>query len=439
VLKPASCGTLNCVPQYVHLAVTGNSNEIVVSWRTLGHPNTSTVYYGLQGQSSAFGKAIGTSISYTHADYDGDVVLWNHHTVVRGLKPNIFYWYQCGDQIGGFSPKYEFKTAPPAPQQWKYPYQVKVLVYGDMGIVASEKVIPKVNELATTRQIDFVWHVGDISYADDYPSGMYEQVWDLFFAMIEPATSHVPYMVLPGNHEENCQHVGCDYANNFTAYNYRFRMPGPESGGFMNMWYSFDYGNVHFISVSTETDFPNAPEPEKFGDQLTWLERDLKTANLRRKTHPWIIVGGHRPMYSTCLGFSQNGRPISDPANLQKAMEELFHTYHVDMFIVGHIHAYERTYPIYQNRSTSRHYDNPKSTVYMTVGTGGNVERRTTQWVPAEWSAFTYDKEWGYSIMSFSQSETQDILEWKFYGINKNQLVDSFALRKDRPDNNINS
>jgi hypothetical protein len=31
-----------------------------------------------------------------------------------------------------------------------------------MGIVASEKVIPKVNQLASTRQIDFVWHVGDI-------------------------------------------------------------------------------------------------------------------------------------------------------------------------------------------------------------------------------------------------------------------------------------
>jgi hypothetical protein len=90
--------------------VTGNPNEMVVSWRTLGHPNTSTVYYGLQGTSLPFAKAVGTSISYTHADYDGDVVLWNHHTIVRGLKPNTFYWYQCGDQVGGFSSKYTFKV-----------------------------------------------------------------------------------------------------------------------------------------------------------------------------------------------------------------------------------------------------------------------------------------------------------------------------------------
>jgi hypothetical protein len=48
-------------------------------------------------------------------------------------------------------------------------------------------------------------------------------------------------------------------------------------------------------------DFPNAPEPERFGDQLAWLEQDLKKANSQREKYPWIIVGGHRPMYSTSI------------------------------------------------------------------------------------------------------------------------------------------
>lgn len=30
-----------------------------------------------------------------------------------------------------------------------------------------------------------------------------------------------------------------------------------ESGGTENMWYSFDVGLVHFIQISTETDFPD--------------------------------------------------------------------------------------------------------------------------------------------------------------------------------------
>jgi hypothetical protein len=91
-------------------SVTGNEREMVVSWRTLGHPNTTTVYYGLENHSNPLGKALGYSISYTHADYDGDIVLWNHHTIVRDLKPNTSYWYRCGDPSAGFSPKYTFKV-----------------------------------------------------------------------------------------------------------------------------------------------------------------------------------------------------------------------------------------------------------------------------------------------------------------------------------------
>ena len=47
---------------------------------------------------------------------------------------------------------------------------------------------------------------------------------------------------------------------NFTAYQHRFRMPGTETGGVGNMWYSFDYGLAHFIALDGETDYANSPE-----------------------------------------------------------------------------------------------------------------------------------------------------------------------------------
>lgn len=79
-----------------------------------------------------------------------------------------------------------------------------------------------------------------------------------------------PYMVLPGtmlkdtkachtdfallgNHEEDCKHEGCKFSRNFTAYNTRFKMPGDESGSNTNMFYSYNYANIHFVSISTET------------------------------------------------------------------------------------------------------------------------------------------------------------------------------------------
>ena len=54
--------------------------------------------------------------------------------------------------------------------------------------------------------------------------------------------------------------------------------------------YSFDYGLVHFIMMSTESNFTRG------SPQYEWLERDLK--GLDRRVTPWIIFAGHRPMYS---------------------------------------------------------------------------------------------------------------------------------------------
>lgn len=64
---------------------------------------------------------------------------------------------------------------------------------------------------------------------------------------------------------------------NFTAYTNRFRMPGKETGGVGNMWYSFDYGLAHFVSFDGETDFAYSPE---------WpFARDLATY-APNATHP---------------------------------------------------------------------------------------------------------------------------------------------------------
>jgi hypothetical protein len=47
---------------------------------------------------------------------------------------------------------------------------------------------------------------------------------------------------------------------NFTAYRSRFRMPYNIASKGENMWYSWNYRNIHFVSISTETDFGGSPE-----------------------------------------------------------------------------------------------------------------------------------------------------------------------------------
>jgi len=240
---------------------------------------------------------------------------YNHHVVLQNLTLNTRYYYICGDVQGGFSDEFSFVTAIAQPR----PFIVNI--YGDMGLTDGENTRTQViNQLS---DVDFVWHVGDMSYVDDDILGwQYEEVWDEFMNQIQPITSVRPYMVLPGNHEAECHFLGClpfsktfYTLRNFTAYRHRFRMPCDESGGTENMWYSFNYGQAHFVSISTETDFPGSPEGQgslandgPFGDQLGWLEADLARADspAERAVRPWVFVSGHRPIYSlTCMDSSQ--------------------------------------------------------------------------------------------------------------------------------------
>jgi hypothetical protein len=67
-----------------------------------------------------------------------------------------------------------------------------------------------------------------------------------------------------------------------------------------------------------------------------WLEKDLSSVD--RVRTPWLIVGSHRPMYSSLVGTDQ----IAE--KLKEYIEPLLYKYHVDIHIFGHIHSYERIY-----------------------------------------------------------------------------------------------
>ena len=59
---------------------------------------------------------------------------------------------------------------------------------------------------------------------------------------------------------------------------HRFKTPQNGNGLY---WYSFDYGNVHVIQISSEHDYLPGSE------QYMWLEEDLKQVD--RKNTPFIV------------------------------------------------------------------------------------------------------------------------------------------------------
>jgi len=200
-----------------------------------------------------------------------------------------------------------------------------------------------------------VIHAGDISYAGTGSNGELEEVWDVWGNLIAPVASRTPYMVAIGNHEEYY---------NMTSFQHRFKMPGNESGGNGNLWYSLDHGNVHWVFVSTQHDYHRA------SPQYLWLAGDLAAAQNNRAVTGWIVVVTHRPMYCSDTDELDQHR-VGSP--IQVELEPLFVKYGVDIYFCGHMHMYERIHPLINGTTvqTGNVYKSPNAPLHIVAGTAG--------------------------------------------------------------------
>ena len=338
------------VSEHVHTAKGAESRNatdgysFIVSWKTTyaSGPYTPTVYYGFSPEDATHvvprAASDCTTTNYWGSDY-------HYSCYVRGvgLKPSTDVFYRVGNAtcMGNV---YKYTTGP-APG-----VLAEAIMFGDLGVDQSAGTLRVMQDLLAQRGPGTpVIHVGDISYADDAnligDNPDYEPILNKFMAQVEPVASRFAYMVAPGNHDVSCHILGDSGCSpkltNFSAYRGRWRMPSTDSGSSTTMWYSFNHGNIHFVSINTETDYPLAPYTPTagsaraggFGDQLRWLEQDLQQANRKeaRAERPWVVVYGHRPLYSTnSMDF-----PFDQQDRVRKTFEPLFSKYGVDLYVVG--------------------------------------------------------------------------------------------------------
>eukprot|EP00756_Hemistasia_phaeocysticola_P020715 Hpha_TRINITY_DN15735_c0_g1::TRINITY_DN15735_c0_g1_i1::g.41931::m.41931 len=355
-LAAASCSS-PFLPQGVHLALTPSvSDSMMVSFYTCNpSPNPPVAVVGDM-------NFVGSSRTLTRT---------HHNVLLTGLEPGKQYQYYVYLDAATHSQTFTFRTAASSPG-------FVAAIVGDMGVNNSANTMRQLG-----NKYDFVHHVGDLAYADDFklplhiePSSgtSYEGVYDLFQNSMQNVTAVTPYMVSPGNHDVTCHvtdDLGCpQQQRNFSAFNARYTMPSKHPH---NMWYSYDFHSVHFVSISTESDFPNAPTtPDTkigggagggFGDQLAWLEADLARAQADPKVE-FVVVLGHRPWYST----KGTDWPLLAPSHVKKAFEPLFFKYGVDLYLCGHKHFYERVEAAYEGKA------NANGTAQIINGAAGNNE-----------------------------------------------------------------
>lgn len=401
-IPEAVCATLfkcqmNCCgesdpPEQVHLSLAGNDMSVMgVSWVTLNEDNT-VVEYWITGTLKSM-LSSGYTTTYKAAGWIGTI----HRAKMSNLIPGTSYSYRVGNGLEKWSEIYTFKTL-------EKDQTMRFAILADMDF---EQTVTMANiaTLAQSGGIDAVIHSGDESYADGY-----EPHWDVFFNKIQGFAAYVPYHASPGNHE---------FWYNFTAFKHRFYLPGviDEGGSGDNMFYSWNAGYTHFVSGNSETAVDTANFSEDF---LAFLQADL--AAVDRTAYPFVIVHVHRPLYCSNSNACTSGG--GDRLRLQA--EDILQSNKVSMVITGHIHSYERTYPMYNGTATQYSYDRPSSPVYIMQGASGNREGNDGPSAnPPAWSAAS-DSSVGFGLLTVSQSA----LSFQYYASNSEGPVlrDSFDM-----------
>ena len=210
---------------------------------------------------------------------------------------------------------------------------------------------------------ELVLALGDLSYDNS------AECW---FELIEPIRDKTKIAL--GNHESESSKKLKDYMEFFELE---------------KQYYSFNYNNIHFLALSTEVPYDDDSQQYKFA--INELEKYSTDSSI-----DWTVVFFHRQSYSSAAF-------LEDEEEFRDTYHPLFDKYKVDLALQGHLHVYERTYPINFNdddenepiiKDTSpNQYENPTGTIFITVGTGGVHEMELAN--NKDFSAAGLDSEFG--------------------------------------------
>lgn len=250
-----------------------------------------------------------------------------HEVTIDNLQPETKYHYRA---ISGklSSTTNTFRTAIHENTPFRF------IVWGD-NHNDGPRFEQNVNRMITF-QPDLAINVGDmVLTGSNYDHWGYE-----FFIPGRNLFKNTPLFPSLGNHE----YGGYGTGNRVIWYETFFSLPGTE------YYYSYNYGNSHFIHLNPHTNSPFGVLPGS--EQYKWLIADLESDAC--KNAKWRFVIFHEP-------------PMTEPL-MAEHIVPLLEKHDVNIQFSGHIHAYVR----------SQNYK-PDGTYYIITGGGGgslsNMER----------------------------------------------------------------
>ena len=240
---------------------------------------------------------------------------------------------------------------------------------------------------------DLIFFLGDLGY--DIPKNIFALVDELGKEKIS---------VIIGNHDrDNTKEILAHY-------------------GLNREFYSINYEEIHFIVLASDLDYAEDSE------QIKFLKNDLKEANNNPKIK-WKIVLIHKPMIYKDY-YVKNNPDLTKGVALKEGLQPILDKYQVDMVISGHVHLYERSFPLkFDNNIISDekyNYINPEGTIHIIAGTAG-AEKHHNKHPPTfeEWAVIKNPDVYGFLNLRIPDNGEKLIFE---FITNDGYVLDQFQI-----------
>ncbi|MFQ5641182.1 MAG: choice-of-anchor D domain-containing protein, partial [bacterium] len=295
---------------------TGTPTSIIIKWRT-DLITDSRVQYGFSPDNLSF--TVGDTSMTTE-----------HEMTLTGLNADTQYFYSIGSSVttlAGADSNFYFITHP-LPGRSK---PTRIWILGDSGTKNNNAraVRDAYYQFTQDRDTDLWLMLGDNAYSSGTDAEYQAAVFDMYPQMLRKS---VLWATL-GNHDRRTLSTPGPY-----PYYEIFTLPkNGEAGGLPSgaeAYYSFDYGNIHFICLNSATSSLRKPQSPMW----VWLAEDLASND-----KDWTIAFWHHPPYS-------KGTHDSDVSKQSIMMRQLalpiLEEGGVDLVLSGHSHTYERSFLI---------------------------------------------------------------------------------------------
>ena len=335
-----------------------NSTSRTIMWQSDSSEPDAVIEYRLVSSDD-----IKTLSASDAAFTDDGSMTYIHEGTIIDLTPDTKYEYRIGYSTDRRSDWYPLETAGAG--------EYEVLIYPDSQSGDCSGWEQLVKNSADRNPNAALY----ISMGDLVDNGEQAYQWRTWLDSIKPLSARIPLAPTLGNHEMYTLDWKMREPRAYLNY---FDVPSNGNTTFDRHYYSYDYGDVHYVVLdtqlyeSTHEDNHDVHHPDLYDVQVQWLRQDLAS-----NTKKWTVVLMHRdpfqyafnrPGASRAAGFDEEGvlfMPIFDEFN-------------VDLVLSAHLHSY-------RNRGHVRNFERDASgPLYILTGIAGDARRPNWQQHPLD-------------------------------------------------------